>query len=421
MREQQPIIYDWSDHESPEKPVRIPVQIIKIDDETLRDGLQGTQLEQSITLNEKIIYLELAAPFVDHFDVGYPNSHKNQLNDALQVISHGLERNLRTTYSMAGRAPVWTDLHPMVEIFKQVEHRLDNGLTVRADIFFDSSSRRAKIEGWDREEMLSAIEANIKTLKQHGLRVMYVAEMATITPPNQLKESFERAINAGADVLCIADTTGIADQKAMRNISRWSLEEIGRVYEHIEWDAHCHNHLGLAVANSLTAVEEGFNEVHGTVLWLGEGPGNADNANLLTVLVVKGYLDRDLRGLKKFYAEASDLFGIPIPTSAPVVGRSAHRTSSGIHARAIEKQRETEESGNIYFAYPPEIVGDAASAEIGPSSSPANVRLKLLTWGIIPDDETIENLLEEAKRSGRILSENTISRITRTSIPSELK
>ena len=410
MREQETLVYDWSKHESPEKPVRDPIQTIKIDDETLRDGLQGTQLKESFSLNEKIIYLELAAPFVDHFDVGYPNSHKIQSQEALAIISHGLERKLRATYSLAGRAPSRVDLDPMIDIIKSINNRLDIGTEIRADIFFDGSFSRAKFEGWDRQEMLSQSEANIKFLKSHGMKVMYVAEMATITPPDELKESFERAVEAGADVLCIADTTGVASPQAMRNISRWSLYELGRLYEHIEWDAHCHNHLGLAIANSLTAVEEGFNEVHGTVLWLGEGPGNADNANLLTTLAVKGYLDRDLTGLNQFYREVSDLLGIPIPSSAPVVGKSAHSTGSSIHARSIEKQMMAEGAGHPYSPYPPELVGAKASAEIGPMSGPANVRLKLKGWDFEPTHEMIQDLLEEAKRSGRIIPDSTITR-----------
>lgn len=413
MREKETLVYDWFNHESPEKPVRPPIQAVKIDDETLRDGLQGTQLKESFSLNEKIIYLELAAPFVDHFDVGYPNSHEAQSEEALAIISHGLEKKLRATYSLAGRAPSRADLDPMVDIFKSVNHRLDNGTTIRADIFFDGSLRRAKFEGWDRQEMLSQTEANIKFLKSYDMKVMYVAEMATITPPDELKESFTRAVEAGADVLCIADTTGVASPQAMRNIARWSLYELGRLYEHLEWDAHCHNHLGLAIANSLTAVEEGFNEVHGTVLWLGEGPGNADNANLLTTLVVKGYLDRDLRGLNQFYREVSDLLGIPIPSSAPVVGKSAHSTGSGIHARSIEKQMMTEGSGHPYSPYPPELVGANASAEIGPMSSAANVRLKLREWNIQPTEEMTQDLLKEAKRSGRIVPDSTIMRYIR--------
>lgn len=403
-------LYDWAKHESPEKPVRPPLTIVKIDDETLRDGLQGTQAEQAITINEKKIYIELAAPLVDHFDLAYPNSHNSQFKDALALIKHGISKGLKNTYSLAGRAASFEDLKPIVDIFEA----LGGYPQIRADIFLDGSRHRAKHEGWDRDDLLNKMEENIRIMKKQGLTVMFVAERATATPPDELKETFERAADVGADVLCIADTQGLASPTGMRNITRWSLDKVGRRYPKILWDVHCHNHLGMAVANSLIAMEEGFNEVHGTVLWMGEGPGNADLANLLTVGSVKGYLDKDLTSLKTFYKDVSDLFGLKIPTSAPVVGESAHKTSSGIHARALEKGNGFEAS-LIYNPYYPGNVGSQASVEIGPMSSPANVRLKTKEMGYTstPPKEMIEELLNEAKSSGRILPESRVRNVAR--------
>ena len=401
-------VYDWSRHEGPTEPVRLPVTTLKLDDETLRDGLQGAQLEeeQAISINDKKIYIELAAPFVDHFDLAYPNSHETQVKDALELIRHGIAKGLKTSYSLAGRAAKCEDIKPIIGIFEEVEH-----YPLRADIFLDGSTQRARFQGWDRNEMLEQMESNIRTLKKHGMRVMFVAERATATHPNELEETLTMAADSGADVLCIADTQGLADTKAMTNIARWTLKNIGTKYQEIEWDAHCHNHLGMAVANSLVAIQEGFSEIHGTVLWLGEGPGNADNANLLTALVVKGYLDRDLRELTKFYKEVSDLIRLKIPVSAPVVGNSAHKTSSGIHAQAIEKGEKTEDASLIYFPYHPELVGAKASAEVGPMSSLANVRLKLKDMGIVGTEEMMAEILEEAKNTGRILPESRIRRV----------
>lgn len=411
MKERFPVAgYNWSNHEDTGSSVRPSLSIIRIDDESLRDGLQGAQLEQAITINEKKIYIELAAPLVDHFDLAYPNSHESQYKDALDLVKHGISKGLQTSYSFAGRAAAFEDLKPIIDVFET----LGKYPQLRADIFLDGSKHRAKHEGWDREELLSQMEKNIKIMKKQDLMVMFVAERATSTPPEELEETFERAACSGADVLCIADTQGLVSPTAMRNISRWSLDKIGRKYSHILWDAHCHNHLGMAVANSLTAIEEGFNEVHGTVLWMGEGPGNADLANLLTVASVKGYLDKDLTSLKSFYKNVSDLFGLKIPVSAPVVGASAHKTSSSIHARALEKGNELEAS-LIYNPYYPGIVGDKASTEIGPMSGPANVRLKAKDMGYtsVPPQEMINEALNEARGSGRILPESRMRTIAK--------
>ncbi|OGE09278.1 hypothetical protein A3A60_04090 [Candidatus Curtissbacteria bacterium RIFCSPLOWO2_01_FULL_42_26] len=399
------IVYNWSGHKNgPTEPVRFPVRTLKIDDETLRDGLQGSQLEKPITINEKQIYIELASPFVDHFDVAYPNSHESQARQALCLIKHAIESNLQKTFSLAGRAAVWDDIKPMVDIFEQ----LGSYPQLRADIFLDGSIHRSEFEGWDRKSMMDQMVQNIRTLKQQGLQVMFVAERATATPPNELEEVFVRAADSGADTLCIADTQGSMDPIGMTKILRWALDNVGKRYPDIEWDAHCHNHLGMAVANSLIAAHEGFNEVHGASLWLGEGPGNADNSNLLLALVARGYLNRDLTGLKRFYEDVSKLLGIEIPVSAPGVGKSAFRTSSGIHARALEKGEQAERAALIYWPIQPETVGALAGAEIGPMSSPSNVRLKLKELGEPYSEKLTSALLNLAKEKGVKLTNETI-------------
>lgn len=405
------IVYDWSKHtDGPTEPVRLPVEAPKIDDETLRDGLQGTQLknpENPITLHEKKIYLELASPFVDHFDISYPNTHDSQQRQAEELIRFAIEKNLGRSFSLAGRAAAWEDIKPMLDIFENTERH-----PLRADIFLDGSIHRARFEGWDRKELIDTMATNIKALKQQGMQVMFVAERATATHPDELKEVLTVAADSGADTLCIADTQGRASPIAIIKIARWTLENIGSRYPQIEFDAHCHNHLGMAVANSLTAVQEGFNEVHGTVLWLGEGPGNTDNGNLLIALVVSGYLDRNIEGLKQFYKDVSELVGIEIPVSAPAVGESAHKTSSGLHARALEKQEQTNEAVEIYLPYPPELVGAKASVEIGPMSSGANVRLKLKDLNEQWSVDLEKALLSLAKEEGVILSNDTIRAVT---------
>lgn len=408
---ERPTIYDWSKHEGPARPLRSPVEIVKIDDETLRDGLQGTQLKNStkknrITLREKLIYLDLAAPFVDHFDLAYPNSHKSQQKQAEKLILHAIKHNFTNTFSMAGRAAVWDDLKPMLDIFEKTQK-----YPLRADIFLDGSVHRASFEGWNRQGMLNQMALNIQNLTKHNMRVMFVAERATATNPDELKEVLTIAADSGADTLCIADTQGIARPIAMTNISRWLVENIGLHYPEIELDAHCHNHLGMAVANSLIAIDEGFNEVHGAALWLGEGPGNTDLANLLAALSVYGYINRDLRGLEQFYNRVSNLMGIEIPKSAPVVGESAHKTGSGLHARVLEKKYQVEGAVEIYLAYRPEDFGAKAGVEVGPMSSGANVRLKLKELNEPWSEELETALLSLAKEEGLVLNDDTIRTI----------
>lgn len=398
------IVYDWSKHKGPTEPVRLPSASVEIDDETLRDGMQGTQFEnqEEISPDANKQYIQIAAPFIDHADSGFPGSHENHRDRIKDVIRNSLTKGLGTTFSCAARGSAMEDIRPIIEI----SHQLD-GYPLEADIFLDSSTYRAKAQGWDREEMLLRLKDNILLLKQHNLPIMFVAERATATPPDELHDALKMAADLGVDRLCIADTQGRADHRGVVNIFRWSFVNFSN-YENIKWDGHFHNDLGLGAANSLAAVYEGANRVHATVIGIGERSGNVDLATMLVALQTRGFIDKNLQGLTEFYKKASEMFKLSIPVNLPAVGDSSHGTSSGVHASAIESEQNEQVAENIYFAYPPELVGARAKVEIGPMSGGANVRLKLRDLGIPSCQELEIELLKHAKEKGVILNDDTI-------------
>jgi isopropylmalate/homocitrate/citramalate synthase len=399
--------YNWAAHQGPEKPVRSPNPFVAIDDETLRDGLQGAQLDAHPSTGQKKIYLENVDKFVEHADIGFPGSESEHQKELEELIRFTQDRRMNMTLSVAGRGSAESDIKPIAELAHKT------GYSLEADLFLDGSIYRSTLEKWDRQEKFKQLAGNIAFLKSQNLPVMFVPERATSTPPDELFEICKIAIESGADRIALADTVGIAAQHGIQNLLRWSFAELGAQYPDIKWDAHFHNDRGLATANCLVAAHEGIDRVHTTVFCLGERPGNADLGQVLLNFNLAGYRDTDLRELTPFMQLASDLLKFPIPVNAPVYGDSAHKTASGVHASALFKEQANEGQHTIYLAYPPESVGSKPGVEIGPFSGAANVRYKLRDLGLPATDEKIQEILTEAKHSRGILPDSTIFQIVK--------
>lgn len=405
MSKEIPGIYRWAKHEGVDRPIKEPVTPVMIDDETLRDGLQGVQIDIHPTSGQKKIYVGEASKFAEHFDIGYPGSEIEHQKEIEDLIRHSVRRGLKVSFSSAARASVKGDLVPIVGL----SDRLD-GYPLEADIFFDGSSYRSSIEGWDRSHMIRLLAENIAFLKKHNLPVMFVAERATATPPAELLEIFKIAADLGADRLCIADTNGSSERKGIRNIFRWGFEKIGKKYPNLKWDAHFHNDRGLALANCLTAAEEGVDRIHATMFCIGERAGNVDLVQLFLNLNLEGFRKDDpttIKHLNDFARFAAGLLNYPIPRNTPVYGENAYATASGVHAAATGKESGSGEY-NLYFPFDPQTVGREPQVEIGPFSGKANVVFKLRKLGINPTSEMVEAILKEAKNGRGLLADSTI-------------
>jgi 2-isopropylmalate synthase len=173
-------------------------------------------------------------------------------------------------------------------------------------------------------------------------------------------------------------------------------------------DWHGHNDRGLGLANSLAALEAGAERIHATALGLGERVGNTQMEILLVNLKLLGIRDDDLTALPDYVRLVSEATGIAIPVNAPVVGRDAFRTATGVHAAAVVKARR---KGNdpladrIYSAVPASWVGRRQRIAVGHLSGAANVRQFLEQRDIPSTDELVHAVLTWAKSCGRVLTD----------------
>lgn len=419
MGKEIPGIYNWSEHEGPTTPVRSPRPKVDIDDETLRDGLQGVQLETHPTIEGKKIYLINAAQFIEHADIGYAGSSEASKQEIAELIHLVIAKNLPITLSVAGRTsvPSQEDIKPIVDL----SHQFD-GYPLEADIFWDASKYRAEIHGWKRKKMLEQIGRDINFLKRYSLPIMFVPERATDTPPGELKEVLHMVADLGVDRIGIADTTGVADEDAMKNILRFSFEEIGKHHPELKWDFHGHRDSDNVTANCATAANEGIDRVHATIFSFGERSGNADLIIVSERLNRKGFRnDNNLSDVTGFANLISDVFHYPIPPNTPVYGANAFATASGIHASAINREQLDDREHRIYFPVPPSVVGGKPRVEVGPFSGVSNVHFKLRELGIPETPEIVTAVLDSAKQGRGIMSDLTIRGIAQSILENGFK
>ncbi len=397
--------YDWSRHEGPLGSVRVPNLNVEIDDESLRDGRQGSHLKVDPDVETQKIYLAsvASAGLAQHADIGFPGSGESQLNDLERIIDCSIQSRWPITLSAAAAGSIREHVTPIIDL----SHKFD-GYPLEADVFLDVSSYRAEVEGWDRGEMIQKLKSNIRLLKQQGLPVMFVAERSTRTKPEEMLEAFTMAADLGVERLCIADTNGVAMPDATRNIFRWAFDSVGRKYPDIKWDAHFHNDFGSSLENEKIAFLEGADRLHATMFCIGERAGNVDLIHLAANLDALKGVDLDRAKMKETADIAARVFGYTIPKNTPIYGDEAFASASGIHAAAGKKELKANRAHSIYFPFDPTEVGNKAVYEVGKHSGKSSVELKLNSLGVQPSEGLVKAILDVAKDSPTLLSNETI-------------
>ena len=249
-------------------------------------------------------------------------------------------------------------------------------------------------------------------IQNHGLPAMYVTEDTVRTDPATIVALYSTAIRAGARAIVLCDTVGHATPRGAYNLVKFAIDEVVRPSgEKIRVDWHGHNDRGLAVANSIAAIDAGADQVHAAALSLGERVGNTPMEMMLVNLRLLGVIDRDLSQLKKYSETVARSTDTVIPPNYPIVGRDAFRTQTGVHAAAIAKaykKGDLELADAIYSGVPAHMFGLEQIIEIGPMSGRSNIVYWLGKRGIAASDEIIERIFTAAKQSACVLSESEI-------------
>ena len=360
------------------------IENVKIFDTTLRDGEQSPGA--SMNLKEKLeVARALAALNVDVIEAGFPITSQGDF-DSVQAIATeiagpticGLARCVEKDIVRAGEA-------------------IKPAASGRIHVFCATSEihRTHKLKK-PKEEIIRMSVEGVKLARTFTPDVEFSPEDASRTEWDFLVEVLSAVIEAGATTLNIPDTVGYAVPAQYGELIRHLHQNTPGIDKCII-SAHCHNDLGMAVANSLAAVHAGARQVECTINGLGERAGNASLEEIVMALKTRrDFFQLDTRIVtERIYPTSrlvSTITGLHVPRNKAVVGENAFAHESGIHQDGVLKRRET------YEIMRPEDVGlPASKLVLGKHSGRHAFKQRTDALGYCLTDEQVDKAFEQFK------------------------
>jgi len=271
------------------------------------------------------------------------------------------------------------------------------------------------VEDWTVDHLERTAENAVRFAVSHGLPSMFVTEDTIRTDPETIKRLYSTAIRNGARSVVLCDTVGHATPQGAFSLVQFVIREVVQASgEKIRVDWHGHNDRGLAVANSLWAMADGANFVHGALNTFGEHDSNTKMELMLVNLTLMGLINRDLSKLKEYSETVAAATHTTIPPNYPVIGKDAFRTATGVHAAALVKAFKKGDialANSVYSGVPSHLFGLDQIIEIGPMSGKSNVVFWLERHKIPVDETTVARILDTAKQSARVLTDEELHSI----------
>lgn len=308
-------------------------------DTTLRDGEQAPGA--ALTSQQKLeIAYELEKLGVDVIEAGFPIASPDDFK-AVQMVAKNITKS-----AVCGLARcLKPDIEAAFNSVKKAKHP-------RVHIFLATSKIHLKYKFKKPEqEILELAKKATKLTCNLCDDVEFSPEDATRSDKDFLFRVIETAISCGAKTINIPDTVGYSYPQEMFNLIKDIINNVPNINKAI-LAVHCHNDLGLAVANSLSAVLAGVRQVHCTVNGIGERAGNASLEEVVMAIKTRKDAFKNIRtsiNTKEIYRTSrlvSSLTGFLVPPNKAIVGKNAFRHESGIHQDAIIKKRTTYEIMN---------------------------------------------------------------------------
>ncbi|MDP1874474.1 2-isopropylmalate synthase [Phenylobacterium sp.] len=348
-------------------------------DTTMRDGEQSPGA--SMSLEEKLELAKILEEMrVDVIEAGFPIASNGDFEAVRQVSEIVTES---TVCGLARAAAI--DIERCAEAIRPAKRG-------RIHTFLSTSpSHRDHILKMSQEDILEAITRSVTHARNLCGDVEWSAQDATRTEQDFLRRCVEAAIKAGAKTVNIPDTVGYSYPSEYEAIFRDLVENVPGV-DTVILSTHCHNDLGLAVANSLAGVQGGARQVEVAVNGIGERAGNAALEEVVMALKVRGdrlpyYTGAETQHITRASRYVSAITGFPVQFNKAIVGKNAFAHESGIHQDGMLKDRGT------YEIMTPESVGQGGSNLVmGKHSGRHAFREKLKALGY----ELGQNALNEA-------------------------
>ena len=361
---------------------------IKIFDTTLRDGEQSPGA--SMTLDEKLRVAEILDEMgVDIIEAGFPIASNGDF-EAVQEIAR--RANNATIAGLARAIPA--DIDRAGEAVRVAKRGRIHTFVSTSPIHLEHQMRKTE------DEVLEIITRTVTQARNLIDDVEWSGMDATRTPIDYLCRCVEAAIKAGATTINIPDTVGYAVPEEYATTIRTLIERVPGA-DAVTFSTHCHNDLGLAVANSLAGVEAGARQIECTINGLGERAGNAALEEIVMGLKVRGdaypyTTGIDTTRLVQASRLVSAVTSFPVQFNKAIVGKNAFAHESGIHQDGVLKNAST------YEIMTPESVGlGTSSLVMGKHSGRHAFREKLRELGY----ELGENAFQDAFQRMKALAD----------------
>lgn len=353
-------------------------------DTTLRDGEQSPGY--SMNLPEKLAMAEMLDSMgVDIIEAGFPAASKGDFESVFRVAQQAKNA------TVAGLCrTLQKDIDAVIEATKPAKKR-------RIHTFISTSPLHMKHKlQMEPEKVLEMIKSSVAYARKHCDDVEWSAEDATRTEPDFLCRAVEAAIAAGASVVNIPDTVGYSVPEEYYKMIKMLVDRVPNINRAII-STHCHNDLGLAVANSLAGVRAGARQIECTINGIGERAGNASMEEIVMAFKTRQDVLPFETGIDsiKFMAASkllTQITGFAVQPNKAVVGANAFAHESGIHQDGMLK------NANTYEIMTPESVGRSRTELVlGKHSGRNAFRARLQTLGLNMTDDELNAAFERFK------------------------
>jgi 2-isopropylmalate synthase len=369
-------------------------------DTTLRDGEQtpGVNLNQ----DEKVeIALRLESLGIDVIEAGFAAASPGDAQ-AVRAVAQAVKKPVVVSLARANQA----DIDAVIQAIGDIEN---TGIHI---FIATSPLHREKKLGMTKEQVIEKAVESVSYASKHFKHIEFSCEDATRTELEFLKEICEKVIEVGATVLNLPDTVGYTTPEEYSNLFKYLLENTKGI-ENVRLSCHCHDDLGMALSNSIAAIQAGALQVEGCVNGIGERAGNVSLEEVAALLEVrKPYYQKEtginLKEIAKTSKLVSRLTGIAIPPNKAVIGGNAFAHSSGIHQDGVIKDKST------YEILKPESVGfNETKLVLGKLSGRNALKKRYEELGYVVNDEQLNEIFKNYKdltdRKKEIFDEDIIA------------
>ncbi len=357
---------------------------IRIFDTTLRDGEQSPGC--SMNLSEKIeMARQLEALGVDVIEAGFaiasPMDHKSVKTIAAAVTNCTVASLARCTKG---------DIDAAWDAVKEAKHPRIHVFLATSDIHMEYKLKMT------REQVLQRISEMVAYAKSFCEDIEFSAEDASRSDHAFLAQCYTNAVAAGATTLNVPDTVGYSTPQEMADLITYLKEHVAGI-ENTDISVHCHDDLGMAVANTLACIKAGATQVECTVNGIGERAGNASLEEIVMAIHTRrDFYDAETGiNTRQIYRSSkllSNITGVPIPPSKAIVGANAFAHESGIHQHGVISNAQTYEIMSSTDVGIPQN-----TMVLGKHSGKHALREKLISMGYELDDEALEAVFTRFK------------------------